>query len=226
MKVIAIIPSGGKGARMGESLPKQYHLIEGKELISYTLDVFQNNHLIDEMIIPAQRDYFPLLENIKKTNHFSKITKVVEGGAERQDSVYNAVMAADAKDDDIIVIHDAARPLLSQSILNEAVNSAKTFDNILVSISARDTLVKGDENVHSYIDRTGVFYAQTPQVFRYCVLKESLEKAMNENFYGTDESMLVVKAGYKVKMIEGSLLNFKITTRDDLQLFTTLLKIL
>jgi len=226
MKVIAIIPSGGRGTRMGESLPKQYHLINGRELISYTINVFQKCDLIDEIIIPAQKDYFLLLDEIKHKNHFTKLKNIVEGGTERQNSVYNALQSAEANDDDIIVIHDAARPLLSVSTLEEAVKSAIIFDSILVSLAARDTLVKGDLEVHSYIDRTGVFYAQTPQVFRYRIIKDALEKAMAEDFYGTDESMLVVRAGYKVKIIEGSILNFKITTRDDLDLFTSLIKIL
>lgn len=226
MKIIALIPSGGRGTRIGESLPKQYHLINGKELISYTVNIFQKCELIDEIIIPAQKEYFQLLEEMKLKNHFTKLQKIVEGGAERQDSVYNALMAANAAQDDLIVIHDAARPLLSQGILFDAINSAKIFDNVLVSVSARDTLVKGNSSVHSYIDRKGVFYAQTPQIFRCRVIKDSLEKAMKDNFYGTDESMLAVRAGYNVQIVEGSLLNFKITTKDDLDLFTSLVKIL
>lgn len=226
MKITAIIPSGGRGTRMGESLPKQYHPIAGRELISYTIDIFQKCSLIDEIIIPAQKEYFPLLEQIKEKNNFTKLNKIIEGGAERQDSVYNALKASEADDEDIMVIHDAARPLLSSSALEEAVNSAKTFDSILLCVSARDTLVKGDRFVGSYIDRNNVHYAQTPQIFRYRVIKDAMDKAYAEGYYGTDESMLAVRAGYQVKIIEGSLINFKITTRDDLQLFTSLIKIL
>ena len=187
MKVFAIIPSGGTGQRFGGTLPKQYVLCKGKEILSYTLDIFLNNEMIDEIIIPAQPDYFHQIHDIlKKSNHSNKNTKVVEGGNTRQDSVFNALSSISAKDDDLILVHDAARPLLSQNILNNALNSAISFDNVTVAIKARDTLLNGGDFVVDYIDRSKMYYVQTPQIFRYSVLKFAMELANISRFQATD----------------------------------------
>ena len=142
MRVFAVIPAGGKGKRSGTETPKQYLKFHGKELIAYTLEVFQKNNLVDEIIISAEPAYFSLLEEIKKKYKLTKISKIVEGGEERQDSVYNALKAINANDDDLIAVHDAARPLLPDDILTKAINTAKEKGNALVCLKARDTLVK------------------------------------------------------------------------------------
>lgn len=219
MTTYAIIPSGGVGKRINSSLPKQYVKIKGKELIAYTLEIFQKSDLIDKIIIAAQPQYFSLLEEIKEKFNISKLFKIVEGGLERQASVYNALIATNAKDNDIIVVHDAARPLLSQNILNRALIEAKTFDNIIVAIKATDTLVSGDVFVQDYLDRNTTYLVQTPQISKYRILTDAMESANKMNFFGTDESILLYKASYKIKIVEGSSKNFKITTDEDLDLF-------
>lgn len=222
MKKIVIIPSGGKGLRLGTDIPKQYVKVNNKELIAYTIDVFEQCNEIDEIVIAAQKDYFNLLNEIIKKYSFRKVLKIVEGGKERQDSVYNALSSLSASNRDLILVHDAARPLLPQKVLLSALQSAENFDNVVVGIKAKDTLIKGSDSVLSYVDRSEIFYAQTPQIFRYGILKSAMEKAIRKSFLGTDESMLVHKASYKVKLVEGSVFNFKITTKDDLDLFTSL----
>lgn len=222
MKKIVIIPSGGKGLRLGTDIPKQYVKVNNKELIAYTIDVFEQCDEIDEIVIAAQKDYFDLLNEIIKKYSFRKVLKIVEGGKERQDSVYNALSSLSASNRDLILVHDAARPLLPQKVLLSALQSAENFDNVVVGIKAKDTLIKGSDSVLSYVDRSEVFYAQTPQIFRYGILKSAMEKAIRKSFLGTDESMLVHKASYKVKLVEGSVFNFKVTTKDDLDLFTSL----
>jgi 2-C-methyl-D-erythritol 4-phosphate cytidylyltransferase len=219
MKTYAIIPSAGRGKRAGTEMPKQYHLFNSKEMIIYTLETFQHCPLIDEIIIAADKEYFELLEILKKKYNLNKITKIVEGGRERQHSVSNALFSIDADDDDLIAVHDAARALLPQIVLENALNSAKIFDNIVVAINARDTLIKGEESVADYLDRSNIYYAQTPQVFRFGIITEALRKANEDGFIGTDESMIVKRAGYEVKIVEGSSLNFKITSNDDIKLF-------
>ncbi|MBU0475114.1 MAG: 2-C-methyl-D-erythritol 4-phosphate cytidylyltransferase [Bacteroidetes bacterium] len=219
MTTYAIIPSGGIGKRITSSLPKQYVKIKGKELIAYTLEIFQKSDLIDKIIIAAQPQYFSLLEKIKEKFNISKLSKIVEGGVERQASVYNALLATNAKDDDIIVVHDAARPLLSQNILNRALIEAKSFDNIIVAIKATDTLVSGDTFVQDYLNRNSTYLVQTPQISRYRILTDAMESANKMNFLGTDESILLYKASHKIKIVEGSSKNFKITTDEDLDLF-------
>ncbi len=220
MTRFAIIPSGGVGRRINSSLPKQYVKVKGKELIAYTLEIFQECSLIDKIIIAAQPEYNPLLEEIKEKYKISKLYKVVEGGKERQDSVFNALQATNAEDDDVIVVHDAARPLLSNNILQKSITEAKIFDSVIVAIKATDTLVSGKEFVQDYLDRNITYHVQTPQISKYKTLLDAMNFAKTNNFIGTDESILLHKASNKIKIVEGSSLNFKVTTQSDLDLFT------
>ncbi len=219
MKTFAIIPAAGKGKRFGESLPKQFHQINRKEILVYTLEIFQRCSLIDEIIVPSMREYFGLIFSLAEKYKITKLKAVVEGGKERQDSVYNALISIDAKRNDLIVVHDAARPMLNEKLLNTALKAAKKSDNIMVALKGRDTLVRKEKNVLNYVDRENIYYVQTPQIFRYFILKDSLEKAYKENFYGTDESMLVSRAGYKIEIVEGTASNIKITTPEDVEFF-------
>jgi 2-C-methyl-D-erythritol 4-phosphate cytidylyltransferase len=226
MKVIAIIPSGGIGKRTSYPLPKQYIQINGKELIAYTLEVFQKCAIVDQIIIAAQQEYFHLLEEIKQKYHITKLLKPVEGGSERQYSVFNAVKSINAESDDIILIHDAVRPFISEIIIENSINTAKEFGGAVVAIKAKDTLMKGNDEVVSYLDRSETYYVQTPQVFKFGIFTDSMKKAEQSNFIGTDESMLVFNAGYKVKIVSGSSFNFKITSDEDILLFETISKVL
>ncbi len=219
MKTYAIIPSAGRGIRAGTNSPKQYHLFNSKEMIVYTLEIFQNCPLIDEIIIAADKEYFQLLEKLKEKYHLDKVTRIVEGGKERQHSVSNALFSIDADTNDLIAVHDAARALLPENVLENAINSAKKFDNVVVAINARDTLIKGKDKVTDYIDRNEVYYAQTPQIFKYGIITEALKRANEDGFIGTDESMIVKRAGFDVHFVQGSSLNFKITSIDDIKLF-------
>ena len=222
MKVFAVIPAGGKGKRGGTATPKQYIRFHGKELIVYTLEIFQRNNLVDEIIISAEQPYFTLLNKIAKDYNLTKISQLVEGGEERQDSVYNALKAIKAEESDLIAVHDAARPMLSDSILTKAINTAKEKGNALVCLKARDTLLKGDHIVKEYVDRSEMYYVQTPQIFRYKDLKKAMKKAYEKNFIGTDESMLIKEIGIDINIVEGSMLNFKVTTMTDIEMFEKL----
>ncbi len=223
MKTIAIIPAGGKGIRSGTATPKQYLKFNDKELIVYTLDVFQQNEMIDEIIISAESNYINLLNELKEKYNLSKISKAIEGGITRQDSVYNALKSLTAADDDdLIAVHDAARPLLPQEVLTDAVQTAMQKGNALVCIKAKDTLIKGNEVVESYLDRDEVYYVQTPQIFPYSILMKAMKHAYENKFIGTDESMLVRQIGEKVNIVEGSVYNFKVTTSDDIDMFERL----
>lgn len=229
MRVYAVIPAGGKGKRGGTATPKQYLRFHGKELIVYTLEIFQKNNFVDEIIISAEQPYHTLLNKIAKDYNLTKISQLVEGGEERQDSVYNALKAISqrdgfprAEDNDLVAVHDAARPMLSDSILTKAINTAKEKGNALVCLKARDTLLKGDHIVKEYVDRSEIYYVQTPQIFRYKDLKKAMKKAYEKNFIGTDESMLIKELGIDINIVEGSMLNFKITTSTDIEMFEKL----
>jgi len=142
--------------------------------------------------------------------------------AERQDSVYNAVLSSDADDNDLLVVHDAARALLSDEILTNAITVAKKKGNALVCIKAKDTLIRGKKTVEEYVNRDEFYYVQTPQIFKYSELQRALSKAQRENFIGTDESMLIKRTAKKVNITEGSVFNFKITTIEDVEMFRKL----
>jgi 2-C-methyl-D-erythritol 4-phosphate cytidylyltransferase len=223
MKTFVVIPAGGKGLRSGFSAPKQYLKFSGKELIVYTLEVFQKNKSIDEIIIAAEKAYFPLLKNIIKKYKLTKIKNIVDGGKERQDSVYNALSSINAAKDDLIIVHDAARPLLTSKILNDAISVAEKKGNALVCVKVKDTLINAKETVDSYLDRRDVYYVQTPQIFKYKELIKAFRKAYEENYYGTDESILVKRLGKKIHVVEGSVLNFKVTTKSDVLIFRQLI---
>jgi len=222
MKTYVIIPAGGKGKRSSSETPKQYLNFHGKELIVYTLEVFQQNNLVDEIIISAEQIYFPLLNEIKKKYNLNKISNVVEGGEERQDSVYNALKVINANDNELIAVHDAARPLLPDDILTKAIKTAKEKGNSLVCLKARDTLLKGDDVVKEYVDRSEIYYVQTPQIFKYGDLMRAMKKAYEKHFIGTDESMLIKELGIDINIVEGSMLNFKVTTATDIEMFEKL----
>ena len=224
MKTIAIIPAAGIGKRISSAVPKQFVKIKNKELIVYTISVFQQNDNVNEIIVATRPEYFELLNKIKDRYGLTKLTGIVEGGAERQDSVYSALFYANANEDDLVAVHDAARPLLSQELLTKAIQQAEINNSIVTAIKAKDTLIKGNEKVESYLDRNRIYYAQTPQIFKYGILLEAMRKAEAENFKGTDESMLVKRYYGKVKIVEGESINFKITTDSDLKLFEKIIQ--
>jgi len=222
MNIIAIIPAAGKGLRSGLATPKQFVKINGKEIIVYTLQTFQKNKNINKIIIASEPEYFSLLIRIVKKYKLSKVKLIVEGGATRQQSVYNALLSSKADNDDLLVVHDAARAMLPDHVLTNAIQVATKKGNSLVCIKAKDTLVKGKSSVITYLNRDEVYYVQTPQIFKYKDLSKALRKAEKEKYLGTDESMLVKKIGKKINIAEGSVFNFKITTREDVELFRKL----
>ncbi len=222
MSAAAIIPAGGKGTRTELEIPKQFHQVNNKELIVYTLEVFQKSPNIDEIIIAAIPDWIEKLNELSDKYALTKVSKIVEGGSTRQDSVYNALASKQFVDDDIIIVHDAARPLLTQEILERTIETAKTDGTAVTAIKAKDSLFNGDDNVKAYLERENVYYAQTPQVFRYKILIEAFKKAQNDKFIGTDEAMLVLRNGKEVKIVKGSAINFKVTDREDLEMFESI----
>ena len=225
MKTTAIIPSGGIGSRFLSSIPKQYIKVLGKELIVYTLEIFQKCELVDEIIIASQPEYFNLLNNLKEKYDLTKISKIIKGGKERQHSVNNALDCCNLNNEDLVIVHDAARPLLSKTLLKKAIQTAKNSGSTVVAIKAKDTLMKGkDDKVKNYIDRSNIYYVQTPQIFKYSILKNAFDYANKTNFLATDESMLVRNIGVDVTILEGDSSNFKITTKSDLQLFEKIKK--
>lgn len=223
MRTVAIIPSAGAGTRTGFVIPKQFLKIKGKEILAYTLNQFQKSELIDEIVVVTSESGFEITENIKSQFGFDKITKIIEGGKERQDSVYNGLKSlSNYQPNTTVAVHDAARALIPVSIIDESIITAKKTGGALVCINARDTLLQNVEGVKKYPDRRNFSIVQTPQVFRLGDLLTAFESAYRDNFYGTDESSLMLKYGYDFELVEGSVFNFKITNSEDIEIFEKL----
>jgi 2-C-methyl-D-erythritol 4-phosphate cytidylyltransferase len=224
MRTFAVIPAGGKGMRAGNNIPKQYLKFSGKELIVYTLDVFQKSNLIDEIVIAADPAYFKKLQALKVKYKLNKISMIVPGGAERQDSVFNALSSLPAKKNDLVLVHDAARPLITEQIIADTVNTARKKGNAIVCIKAKDTLLRKNGAELTFPERENVFYVQTPQAAKFAILMDAFNKAGSDCFKATDESMLLKYAGNEINIVEGSILNFKITTAGDAEIFRKIAK--
>lgn len=222
MRCAAIIPAGGTGSRSGYSLPKQFLKIHGKELIIYTLEIFERSSLVHSVTVAVHPDYNRLMKRLAEKYKLKKLNNIVDGGSERQDSVFNALSSLSLHNNDLIAVHDAARPLLPIKTLNNAINLANKNGNALVCIKASDTLIKTKKSNLEYLDRDSIFYVQTPQIFRYDDLFKAMKLAYNKKFKGTDESSIMNFAGHKINLAEGSLLNFKVTTPEDILLFKKL----
>jgi 2-C-methyl-D-erythritol 4-phosphate cytidylyltransferase/2-C-methyl-D-erythritol 2,4-cyclodiphosphate synthase len=226
MKTIAIIPAGGSGKRLKTDIAKQYLLLDSFPVIVHTLRVFQQAVVIDEIIlvVPENDIKFVSEEFIKKYD-LTKVTKIIAGGSERQDSVRNGLAAVD-DNCDIVLVHDGVRPFVTEKMINEVIAAAKTEQVVSIGVKAKDTVKETGDNdlVLKTILRNNLWLTQTPQAFQFAVLQKAYDVAYRDNYYGTDDASLVERIGIKVKMIAGSNDNIKITTPEDLLMASALLK--
>ena len=222
MKVTAIIAAAGSGTRFSKSgAPKQYLKINNKPVILYSLQVFQNSKLINEIIISANKEYFNSLHELSLKNKITKLTKLVEGGKTRFESVRNAFNQIDNSENGLVIIHDAARPNIDIYFIDRMVMELGKNDGIIPGEKISET-VKHVKNgiITGTVDRENLYSVQTPQVFKYKVLKASYLKCGKKNDF-TDEAALVEYSGYKVKLTSGKRDNIKITTLDDIKVLKT-----
>ena len=216
--ISAIILAGGKGKRMGSAISKQFIDIKGKPIIYYTLKKFSENKKIDNIIVVLPEDevkYFK--ENILKKYELS-INKIVIGGKERQDSVYNALKSLKNSSTDIVLIHDGARPFISERIINEGIKFAEIYGASAPGVMPKDTIkVKNEKNFSiDTPNRANLVSIQTPQVFKFDEILECHEKIRYNGEKVTDDTMVVEKYGYSVYLYDGEYTNIKVTTPEDL----------
>ena len=222
MKNIAVILSGGSGSRFGGALPKQFTKLAGKAIIEYTIDVFQNSDDIDEIFIVSQTQHINRTWDLIKKNKWSKIAKVVTGGAERFDSTYSALTALkDYADDCNVLFHDAVRPLVNQEIISNCVQALKNFDAVDVVIPSADTLVEvyDDGCIANIPLRSHMRRGQTPQAFRLGAIQLAYQKALEQNRTVFTCDCGVIRAMLpqtRVATVEGSERNIKVTHPVDL----------
>ena len=220
-KLIAVILMAGLSTRF-EGPNKQLCLLNGKPVFSYSIDSFSNSKLFDELIIVVNDNNRKEIENYVKS--LGIFAKIVIGGATRQLSVENALASFSANENDIVVIHDGARPLVSKNIIKNVIEAAKECGASTTYLEATDTIAVKSENdeVDRFIDRTTIAQIQTPQAFRYVLLKQAHQDAIDNE--STDDCSLVLKLGNKIKLVKGEKKLYKVTTKEDINYLEGLLK--
>lgn len=214
MATVGIILAAGLGTRMGR--PKAFLPLRDKPLLLYSMEIFEQSRSIDYFIVVARAEDVSGVQQLAEKNGMKKCRFVVPGGKERQDSV-TLGMAKLTGEIRMVIVHDAARPLITMEMLTAVIRGAKEKKAALAAIPATDTVKRASDGFSSEtLDRKVLWFAQTPQAFQYDLFKAALDKANAEGYYGTDCSSLLERNGISVYIIPGSKENFKITTPLDL----------
>ena len=226
MKVAVILPAAGLGTRMTKSQPekvssmrKQFLVLDGSPILLHTIRKFSRSELVSEIVVALRGDDIAWVQDLLDKEHLEKPVRLVVGGDSRQSSVENALATLDA-DTDLVAVHDAVRPFVDLSQIEQVIREAAEFGAAILGIVPVDTV----KQVHRYviretIPRDKLVLAQTPQVFRFSLLKEAYLRAADDHFAGTDESSLVERLErVEVRVVAGSDRNIKITKPGDLDL--------
>jgi len=232
-KIIAIVPSAGLGKRFSSSQKKTFFEFSGSPLLLHTLRRLHSVGSITEIILVLKKEDIKKGLKLVRDYKLNKVKHIASGGKERQDSVYNALCLIEdfsvSQDETLILIHDGVRPLVStqliEKILTEIYNEGNNIDGVVPGIPLKETLkeVGGDGFVISTKSRERFWAIQTPQVFRFNVLKKAYDEAYKDGFYATDDSALVERVSGKVKVILGDPFNIKVTTPEDMEMVRYLL---
>jgi 2-C-methyl-D-erythritol 4-phosphate cytidylyltransferase len=224
MRVIAIIPAAGAGRRMGSAVEKQFLHLRGIPILAHTLRVFDKSPKIDGIVLvvaPQQRQ--ALEGEVLGPHPCEKLLRVIDGGAERQDSVANGLRAI-PPECELVVVHDGVRPLVSIDLLEAVLEAAHHYGAAIAAIPAGDTVKQADsQKVVATLERETIWLAQTPQIFRAKLLRRAYEKAARDQAVVTDDAALVERIGVTVHLVHGSPENIKVTTPADLLLAEAIL---
>ena len=208
----AIITAAGSGRRFGEA--KQFKKLHGKPLYQYSLDTFIKSRLFDEIILVIPKSNQEKVQKEIKRKYSSQVSLVI-GGSDRQDSVKNAIQNSNPNID-LVVIHDAARPFITTTLIERCIFACETSDGAIIAMQPHDTIKFSKNNiVEKTIDRSNIWMAQTPQAFNKQKILEAYSSREFDDLIVTDESSLMEKLGYKIMIVPGAEKNFKITTFDD-----------
>ncbi len=213
----AIILAAGQGNRMGTSTNKQYLNLNHLPILSYTLQAFESSIRVNEIIILVREEDIIICKEIVEDFNIKKAKKIIVGGKERYNSVYNGLQEID-KRTNIVAVHDGARPLIKPEDINFVIDMAYNYDAAILGVKVNDTIktVNDDNCVMNTPERDKLWTIQTPQAFKLEILNKAYEKAIENNIFSTDDSMLVEQIGYTVKVVEGSYSNIKITNPEDI----------
>lgn len=218
-----IIPAAGKGTRMGRDYNKLRITLNHQTLLEHTLDVFEADEACEGIYLaihPRDRKDF---EDMLKP--YQKIKAMVDGGAERQESIHRVLRAVSLKDEDTVIVHDGARPFISQAIIHRLLDAIKDVGAAVIGVKAKDTIkVVTDQYVTQTLNRDHLWQVQTPQGATFKNLKTAYDQASEEGFIGTDDASLLENAGHAIYMVEGEYDNIKVTTEEDLTYAEAILK--
>ncbi len=214
-----MIPAAGVGTRMGDDIPKQYISINGKTIIEHTLDCFIQREEIEGIVVAISKEdeYWSTLS----VSNNKKIM-IAPGGDERFQSVLNGLytLTDKAQDNDWVLVHDAARPCLKQSVIDRLIIKLRTHDiGGILALPCRDTMKRSNAagEIFETVERENLWHAQTPQMFKLGKLLAAIEKALNDNVHVTDEAMAMELSGYKPLLVQGHPENIKVTHKEDLK---------
>ncbi|MET3197081.1 2-C-methyl-D-erythritol 4-phosphate cytidylyltransferase [Bacillus sp. OAE603] len=216
MQYKVIIPAAGSGSRMGAGFNKLFLKIKNSPIIELTIKVFGEDQRCNEIILPIKEAEKHLFESLNLTNSIKQKITYVQGGSERQESVYNGLLSI--KDPaDYVLVHDGARPFVSNDVIERILERLNDHQAVICAVPMKDTIKKViDDQVVETIDRSTLWGVQTPQAFTYECLAQAHQKAIQNGFLGTDDASLVEWNGQVVSVVNGDYNNIKVTTKEDL----------
>jgi len=223
MQVFAILPAAGLGTRMAGPQPKQFLSLDGAPILIHSLRAFAAVSRVTAIYVAVRKPEMERVEAQIAEYGFEDRVRVVEGGEKRQESVAHALAAIPANDDDMVLVHDAVRPLIDAATIERTIDAVAQHGAAIVGMPAVDTIKQVERTAHgaiitSTIPREFIVQAQTPQGFRYGLLRNAFAEAEADGFIGTDEASLVERAGQSVFVVPGTQVNLKITQPGDLEL--------
>jgi 2-C-methyl-D-erythritol 4-phosphate cytidylyltransferase len=223
-KIGVVIPAGGRGVRLGGNVPKQFLLLNGKPILHHSIAAFESLKAVNEIVVAVPEDELRRTEELIRKARFKKVSHVVVGGKERQHSVRNGLMSFN-EEPDIVLVHDAVRPFVTKKVIEAVIAQSVKHGAAVVGVRVKDT-IKIEENgfYKKTLDRSLLWAVQTPQGFRFEILRKAHVAAQRAAFVGTDEASLVERLNIPVKIVEGEYRNLKVTTAEDLQLLEGLYK--
>lgn len=230
MKNIAIILSGGVGSRMGSEIPKQYIEIGGKPVVAYCLEQFANHRRIDAVIIGVAEEWRSYVEKTVRNLHIPKPVYYAAAGTVRQESIYNALKCAKEQgynDEDIVIIHDAARPSVSGRLIDACLDACTEYDGAMPVLPVKDTMYQSVDGstISSLLPRETLYAGQAPEAFRlgkYWAAHQALPYEAMMQIHGSSE--IAYRQGLSIKLVAGEESNYKITVPEDLERFRLSIK--
>jgi len=223
MQVFVILPAAGLGTRMAGPQPKQFLILDGVPILIHSLRAFASVERVTAIYVAVRKTEMERVQAQISEYGFAGKVRVVEGGDCRQESVSHALAALTAQPDDVVLVHDAVRPLIDAATIERTIDAVLEHGAAIVGLPAVDTIKQVERTAHgalitSTIPREFIVQAQTPQGFRVGLLRKAFDEAMADGFVGTDEASVLERAGHPVAVVHGSPVNLKITQPGDLEL--------